>query len=156
MNLTALWRNGVFKRDLNTELTLAFTQRITGSWTHMVQVRLTSSFQLKQRTMAPITTLLDELVASVPNYLQLCAKTLHTSATNIARSSLRSARRAIPRVWEEDLKRITRILVPFVQLHLHESYEKAAGVERKKGVSVLQKVSTRQSRFFASCRTLSG
>ena len=142
---TALRRNGIFKRDLNTELTLAFTQRIANSWTHMVRVRLASSFKLKQRAMTPITALLDELTVSVPGYLQPCTKTLHTSATSIARSSLRSARRAILRAWEEDLKRITRILVPFVQLHLRDGYEKAARAERKKGVSVMQKVSPRET-----------
>ncbi|PIL36749.1 hypothetical protein GSI_00438 [Ganoderma sinense ZZ0214-1] len=134
-----LRRHGIFKKDLNIELTMAFTQRIANSWTHMIRVRLASSFRLKQRAMAPITALLDEFTASVPDHLKACAKKNQVSALNIARTSLGGARNAILRAWEEDLKRITRLLVPFVQLHLTEGYELAAGAERKKGISALQK-----------------
>ena len=109
----------------------------------MIRVRLASSFKLKQRAMAPIIALLDELTASVPDYLKACAETLRTSALKIAGSSLGSARDAILQAWAEDLKRITRLLVPFVQLHLTDGYEKAASLSRKKGISALQKVSTR-------------
>ncbi|KAM5532437.1 hypothetical protein V8D89_013931 [Ganoderma adspersum] len=74
-----LRRHGVFKQDLNTELTLAFTKRIASSWTHMVRVRLASSFKLKKRAMVPITALLDEVTASVPESTLTISNLLHLS-----------------------------------------------------------------------------
>ena len=118
----------------------------------MVRVRLASSFKLKKRAMVPITAVLDEVAASVPDYLKPCAETLRASAITIARSSLGAARDAIMRAWEEDLKRTTRILVPFVQQHLSNGYERAANAPRKKGISERQKVSPRKCLLSLVCQ----
>ncbi|KAI1792937.1 hypothetical protein LXA43DRAFT_1129135 [Ganoderma leucocontextum] len=132
-----LRRRGAFKIDLNSELATAFTRRIAGSWSHTFRVRRIST--LEKRAMSTISPLLEELTSSVPEYLRPRAKRLQCSVKTVAGPILISVKEVAQKTWDDHLQRINRLLVPFVQSHLSEGYEQAAGVPRKSGVSLLQR-----------------
>lgn len=130
----------MFKRDLNAELTIPFTRRIANSWSRTFGVRRMSSLQ-DELVIAAISPLLDELAASVPDYLRPRAKALQDSAVTVALALLPNVRDAIQEMWDERLKQITRLMVPFVQSRLSDAYERVGTMGRKAGIFRLQKVS---------------
>ncbi|TBU48520.1 hypothetical protein BD309DRAFT_1043349 [Dichomitus squalens] len=121
-----LRRKGHFRRDLNVELTTAFTLQLASSWTRTFSSQHMES--LKERAISTIRVLLDELISSVPDYLQRCSRKLRATALSDAHRNMRKVTDTVKQTLEGRQKRISRLLAPFIQGHLSDGYEQAARI----------------------------
>ncbi len=133
----ALRRHGMWRQDLNVDLSNPFTRQIASSWSRVFESDLFASFE--QATMDVIKQLIADVEASAAPGLKDRAKGQGELCLEEARGALRKTLDVVSEAMNTQQKEISRCLAPHVQGQLVDGYDRAME-ERGRGSVARQKV----------------
>ncbi|TFK83640.1 hypothetical protein K466DRAFT_528541 [Polyporus arcularius HHB13444] len=131
-----LRRHGMWRQDLNVDLSNPFTRQIASSWSRVFESDLFASFE--QATMDVIKQLIADVEASAAPGLKDRAKGQGELCLEEARGALRKTLDVVSEAMNTQQKEISRCLAPHVQGQLVDGYDRAME-ERGRGSVARQK-----------------
>ncbi|KAG8902264.1 hypothetical protein FRC00_014089, partial [Tulasnella sp. 408] len=131
-----LRRDGMFRRDLNTELCLPLTSSIAKSWGEVFEQDLFAEFG--RRTTHAIEQVIEEIKDSAALGLRERCRVQGDLAKVDAQTALRAMIQIVHEALQQEQKEISRSLSPHVKEQLRDVYTRAM-MERGKGSVARQK-----------------
>ncbi|KAG8961273.1 hypothetical protein FRC03_005582 [Tulasnella sp. 419] len=131
-----LRRDGIFRRDLNAELSQPLTNSIANSWAKVFEQDLFSAFE--QRAKDAVVMMIDKIEASAATGLKDRCRAQGALALEDANTTMKGIVTLVNETLQTKQKDVSRTLSPHIQLQLQESYALAM-LERGIGSVARQK-----------------